>query len=137
VWCNRVFFPSSVHVQSDKYVFIIICKPEKKIEKEPFHPILPLFDIHRIQLLLMKNLYFVLKEPFVFVADYLGVDPEQLIQAISANETTDGGWIATVSQPLMNVLDLQVPYYVGILETRMLHRRPLFGIRNKSGSCWL
>jgi hypothetical protein len=96
-----------------------------------------LFDIHRIQLLLMKNLYFVLKEPFVFVADYLGVDPEQLIQAISANETTDGGWIATVSQPLMNVLDLQVPYYVGILETRMLHRRPLFGIRNKSGSCWL
>ena len=60
------------------YVFNIACKPERKIEKEPFHSVLPSFDIHQIQLLLNKNLYFALKEPFVFVADYLSVDPSQL-----------------------------------------------------------
>jgi hypothetical protein len=40
-----------------------------------------------------------LREPIVFVSDYLGLDSEQLFQAMTANETTDGGWIATVSQP--------------------------------------
>jgi hypothetical protein len=59
------------------YVFNIACKLERKIEKEPFHSILPSFDIHQIQLLLNKNLYFALKEPFVFVANYLSVDPSQ------------------------------------------------------------
>ncbi len=73
------------------YVFNITCKPEKKIEKEPFHSNLPSFDIHQIQLLLNKNLYFALKEPYVFVADYLSVDPEQLREAISLNETTMEG----------------------------------------------
>jgi hypothetical protein len=52
----------------------------------------------------------------VFVSDYLGVNSQQLIQAITANETTDGGWMATVSQDLMNALNLQVAY-VGILKT--------------------
>jgi hypothetical protein len=118
-----------------KYVFNITCKSERRIEKEPFHSILHSFDIHQIQLLLNKNLYVALKEPLVFVADYLSVDPSQLLQAISANHTRDGGWIATASQPLMNALDLRVPY-VGILETMPLHRRPLFGIHNKTRSGW-
>jgi hypothetical protein len=117
------------------YVFNITCKPEKKIEKEPFHSNLPSFDIHQIQLLLNKNLYFALKEPYVFVADYLSVDPEQLRQAISVNETTGGGYIATVSQALINSLDFLVPYG-GILETMELRRRPLFGIKNTTASGW-
>ena len=102
------------------YAFNITCKPEKKIEKEPFHSNLPSFDIHQIQLLLNKNLYFALKEPYVFVADYLSVDPEQLREAISANETTYGCWIETVSQPLMNGLDLQVTYVGVLLKTMAL-----------------
>jgi hypothetical protein len=58
------------------YEFNITSKSEEKIEKEPFHSILPSFDINQIQVLLNKNLYSVLKEPLVFVSDYLGVDPE-------------------------------------------------------------
>jgi hypothetical protein len=117
------------------YVFNITCKPEKKIEKEPFHSNLPSFDIHQIQVLLNKNLYFALKEPYVFVADYLSVDPEQLRKAISVNQTTNGGYIATVSQALTDSLDFQVPY-VGILETTEVRRRPLFGIMKTSASVW-
>jgi hypothetical protein len=116
-----------------KYLLNIICKLERKIEKEPFHSILPLFFIHQIQLLLNKYLYFALKELLVFVVDYLSIDPSQLLQAISATETRDGGWIATVSQPCMNALDLQVPF-VGILETMPLHQGLLFGIKSKTGS---
>jgi hypothetical protein len=76
-----------------------------------------------------------LKEPYVFVAGYLSVDPDQLREAISLNETTDGGYIATLNQALMNCLDLQVPY-VGILETMALRQRPLFGSKNMTGSDW-
>jgi hypothetical protein len=76
-----------------------------------------------------------LREPIVFVSDYLGVDSEQLFQAMTANETTYGGWIATVSQPLMEPLNLQVPY-VGILETEEYHRLPLFGIKSQTGTSW-
>jgi hypothetical protein len=35
----------------------------------------------------------------------------------------------------MNCLNLQVPY-VGILETMALRQRPLFGIKNMTGSDW-
>jgi hypothetical protein len=69
----------------------------------------------------------------VFVSDYLG--SEQLFQATTANETADGGWIATVSQPLMESLNLQVPY-VGMLESEEYHRLPLFGIKSKTGISW-
>jgi hypothetical protein len=106
------------------YEFNITSKTEKKIEKEPFHYILPSFDIHQVQVLLNKNLYLTLRIPYVFVSDYLGVDSGQLLEAITLNETTDGRWIATVSQPLMESLNLQVPY-VGILESEEYHRRPL------------
>jgi hypothetical protein len=135
--CDATDYSSlQVYMSSQmNYVFNIASKPEKKIEKEPFHSILPSFDIHQIQLLLNKNLYFALKVPYVFVADYLSVDPDHLRQAISVDENQDGGWIATVSQCLMNGLDLQVPY-VGILETTTLHHRPLFGIKNKTQLGW-
>jgi hypothetical protein len=77
-----------------------------------------------------------LKEPYIFVSDYLSVDPDQLHEAISVNETTNGdGYIVTVNQALINSLDLQVPY-VGILETLELRRHPLFGIKNMTGSDW-
>jgi hypothetical protein len=73
------------------YEFNITSKSEKKIEKEPFHSILLSFDIHQVQVLLNNNLYLALREPIVFVSDYLGLDSEQLFQAMTANETTDGG----------------------------------------------
>ncbi len=117
------------------YEFNLSSKSEKKIEKEPFHSILPSFDIHQIQVLLNKNLYFAFTEPYVFVSDYLGVDSQQLVQAITAKKTRDGGWIATVSQRLMESLNLQVPY-VGILETEDVYRLPLFGIKSQTRSNW-
>jgi hypothetical protein len=65
-----------------------------------------------------------------------GVDSEQLIQAITVNETTDGGWIVTTgSQPLMESLNLQVPY-VGILESEEYHWLPPFGIKSQTGTSW-
>ena len=57
---------------------------------------------------------------------------EQLFQGMTANETSDVGWIATVSQPLMESLNLQVPY-VGILESEEYHWLPLFGIKSHTG----
>jgi hypothetical protein len=81
---------------------------------------LPSFNIHQIQLLLNKNLYFALKEPYIFVADCLSVDLEQLCEAISVNQTTNNGYIATVSQALMDSLDFLVSY-AGILETTEVH----------------
>jgi hypothetical protein len=56
------------------YEFNITSKTKKKIEKEPFHLILPSFDIHQVQVLLNKNLYLALRLPYVFVSDYLGVN---------------------------------------------------------------
>ncbi len=82
-----------------------------------------------------KNLYFALKEPYVFVADYLSVDLEQLREAISVNQTTNGGYIATVSQALTDSLDFLVAY-AGILETTEVRRRPLFGIKKTTASVW-
>ena len=117
------------------YEFNITSKSEKKIEKEPFHSILSTFDIHQVQVLLNKNLYFALREPIVFVSDYLGVDSQQLLEAMRLDETADGGWIATVSQPLMDSLNLQSPY-VGILETEECHRLPLFGIKSQTRTSW-
>ena len=117
------------------YEFNITSKTKKKIEKEPFHLILPSFDIHQVQVLLNKNLYLALRISHVFVYNYLGVDSGQLLEAITLNETTDGGWIATVSQPQMESLNLQVPY-VGILESEAFHRRPLFGIKSQTKTTW-
>jgi hypothetical protein len=74
------------------YEFNMSSKSKKKIEKEPFHAsIQPSFDVHQIQVVLNKNLYFSLKEPIMFVYDYLEVEPQQLYQGIIANETRDGG----------------------------------------------
>jgi hypothetical protein len=64
----------------------------------------------------------------LFVSDYLGVNSQQLFQAIKANETTYGSWMATVSQDLMNALNLQVAY-VGTLETEESHCHPLLKSR--------
>jgi hypothetical protein len=129
---------SSLHCfmsSETNYMFNIASKSEKKIEMELCHAPHHTFDIHNVQLLLNKNLYFALKEPTVFVADYLGVDPDQLLQAILVTKTDDGGWIATVRQHLMNGLDLQIPY-AGILETETMDRRPLFGIKSQTRRCW-
>jgi hypothetical protein len=73
--CDAIEYSSLEAYMSShmNYVFNITSKPEKKIDKEPFHSNLPSFDIHQIQLLLNKNLYFALKEPYVFVADYISV----------------------------------------------------------------
>jgi hypothetical protein len=74
------------------YEFNITSKTKKKIEKEPFHSILPSFDVHQVQVLPNKNLYFLaLRIPYVFVSDYLEVDSGQLLEAITLNEATDGG----------------------------------------------
>jgi hypothetical protein len=67
----------------------------------------------------------------VFLSNFLGVDSGQLLQVITSNETTDGGWMATVSQPLMESLNLQVSY-VGLLESEEYHRLPLFGIKSQT-----
>jgi hypothetical protein len=106
------------------YKFSITSKSEKKIEKEPFHSILTPFDIHQLQVLLNKNFCIALKERLVFVSDYLGVDPEQLLDTITVIKIPDGGWMATVSQPLMESLKLQ-DQYVGILESGEQHWLPL------------
>jgi hypothetical protein len=71
----------------------------------------------------------------MFVSDYLGVDSQQLYQVITSDETTDGRWIATVSQPLMKSLNLQVPY-VGILKTEEFRHCPLFGINSQTATSW-
>jgi hypothetical protein len=118
------------------YVFNITSKPEMKIEKEPFHSIVPTFDVHTSQVLLNKNLYLALKEPLVFVADYLEVDPEQLSKAIAICKTNGGGWIATVSDILMNGLQLQVLPYVGITEMKTTEQRPMLGIKSQTRTCW-
>lgn len=71
----------------------------------------------------------------MFVSDYLGVNSQQLFQAIKANETTYGSWMATVSQDLMNALNLQVAY-VGTLETEESHCHPLFEIKSQTRTGW-
>ena len=117
------------------YVFNIASKSETKIAKEPFHSILPSFDVHNIQVLLNKNLYFALKDSLVFVADFLQVDPNDLQRAIKLRRTTDGGWIASLSAVLMNGKNLKQPY-VGIREMEPRGRRPMFGIKSQTESCW-
>ncbi len=136
--CDAAGYSSlQVFMSSDtNYQFNISSKSEKKIEKESACSILPTFDIHEVQMLPNKNFNFALKEPLVFVADYLGVDSDQLSEAIHTYELEDdGGWMATVSEELMNGLLLKLPY-VGICETMSRKRRPLFGIKHKSGSKW-
>jgi hypothetical protein len=50
-------------------MFNINMKSDKKIENEPVHPIINMFDIHTVQVLLNTNFSLALKGLIVFVAD--------------------------------------------------------------------
>jgi hypothetical protein len=65
--------------------------------------------------LLNMNLFLALKELIGFVADYLGVDSGQLVQALKIDGTSDGSWMATASQGLICRLDLCKPFVSSIL----------------------
>jgi hypothetical protein len=69
-----------------------------------------------------------MKEPILFVADYLaGIEPPQLVKAMSTFELTSGGWLATVNETLMNTLSIEKGF-LPILKTKV-NRRPLIGMK--------
>jgi hypothetical protein len=87
-----------------------------------------------VQTLLNKNHILAMKEPILFVADYLGIEPPQLVRAMSTFRATSGGWLATVNETLMNTLPIEKGF-LPVLKTKV-NRRPLIGMKRSDSQLW-
>jgi hypothetical protein len=87
-----------------------------------------------VQTLLKKNHFLAMKEPILFVANYLGIQPPQLVRAMSTFRTASGGWLATVNETLMNTLPIEKGF-LPILKTKV-NRRPLIGMKRSDSQLW-
>ena len=87
-----------------------------------------------MQILLNKNHYLAMREPICFAADYLGIEPPQLVNALATFQTSSGGWMATVDEALMNTLPIEKGF-VSILQTKV-SRRPLVGMKRSDQELW-
>ncbi len=75
-----------------------------------------------------------MKEPILFVADHLGIEPPQLVRAMATFRTTSGGWLATVDETLMNTLPIE-KRFTSIISTKV-NRQPLIGMKRSDSKHW-
>jgi hypothetical protein len=106
----------------------------KKLAKAKIHSLENRFEFGDVQILLNKNHFMAMKEPIVFVARYLGIEPPQLVRAMSTFQTSSGGWLATVDEDLMNTLPIRKGF-TSILNT-IVRRRPLIGMKRSDPDRW-
>jgi hypothetical protein len=117
-----------VYMASKKnYEFNVKKQSEAKLVKLGILSMESWFEYGDVQTLLNKNHFLAMKEPILFVADYLGIEPPQLVKAMSTFELTSGGWLATVNETLMNTLSIEKGF-LPILKTKV-NRRPLIGMK--------
>jgi hypothetical protein len=109
------------------YEFNVKKQSEAKLGKVRTLSLESQFEYGDVQTLLNKNHFLAMKEPILFVADYLGIEPPQLVTAMSTFRTTLGGWLATVSETLMNTLPIEKGF-LPILKVKV-NRRPLIGMQ--------
>jgi hypothetical protein len=109
------------------YEFNVKKQSEAKLVKVRILSLESRFEYGDVQTLLNKNDFLVMKEPIIFVANYLGIEPPQLVRAMSTFQTTSGGWLATVNETLMNTLPIEKGF-LPILQTKV-NRRPLIGMK--------
>ena len=124
-----------VYMANEKnYVFNVKEQSQKKLDAVPIHLFENRFEFGDVQILLNKNHFLAMREPICVAAEYLRIEPPQLVNALTTFQTSSGGWMATVDEALMNTLPIEKGF-VSILRTKV-SRRPLVGMKRSDQDLW-
>jgi hypothetical protein len=69
-----------------------------------------------------------MKTPIIYVSNYLGIGPLQLVQAMATFKTPLGGWLAMINEALMHTLPIKKSVN-SIIKTKVSRPRPLVGMK--------